>query len=158
MTDVATIRSHYTLHTQLILQTLHRTVLYCTVLYYCTGAALVPPVQHQGGGLHLPHPQGGQHHLAGLHGRSRWDIMNKNIFMCLKIFAENINMSRRGDVQGHRLPRPPQGAGLQTAWNSEENLSIVIVRHPYSRLGWLISVVCILKIIRHFSFSQCVLQ
>ena len=70
-------------------------------------------------------------------------IMNKNICMCLKIFAENINMSRRGDVQGHRLPRPPQGAGLQTAWNSEENLSIVIVRHPYSRLGWLISVVCI---------------
>ena len=85
-------------------------------------------------------------------------IMNKNICMCLKIFAENISMSRRGDVQGHRLPRPPQGAGLQTAWNSEENLSIVIVRHPYSRLGWLISVVCILKIIRHFSFSQCVLQ
>ena len=85
-------------------------------------------------------------------------IMNKNICMCLKIFVENITMSRRGDVQGHRLPRPPQGAGLQTAWNSEENLSIVIVRHPYSRLGWLISVVCILKTIRHFSFSQCVLQ
>ena len=72
-------------------------------------------------------------------------IMNKNICMRLKIFAENINMSRRGDVQGHRLPRPPQGAGLQTAWNSEENLSIVIVRHPYSRLGGDKCVVYILS-------------
>ena len=44
-------------------------------------------------------------------------------------------MSRRRDVWGHRLPRPPQGAELRTAWNSEDNLSIVIVRHPYSRLG-----------------------
>ena len=70
-------------------------------------------------------------------------IMKKNICMCTKIFVENINMSRRGDVQGHRLPRPPQGAGLQTAWNSEENLSIVIVRHPYSRLGWKVGDKCV---------------
>ena len=81
-------------------------------------------------------------------------IMKKNICMCLKIFVENINMSRRGDVQGHRLPRPPQGAGLQTAWNSEENLSIVIVRHPYSRLGGKVGDKCVVLVIRHFCFQS----
>ena len=56
------------------------------------------------------------------------------------ILIENINMSSRlgvkNQLQSLQISRPPTSSkSIAKTWNSEDNLSIVIVRHPYSRLG-----------------------
>ena len=106
-------------------------------MLYCTGAALVPPVQHQGGGLHLPHPQGGQHHLAGLHGRSRWDKEEKYLYVYKNICREHQHEQTGGcagpqvaqtatgggaadclELGGEPLHRHRQASLLQTRWGT----------------------------------------
>ena len=45
--------------------------------------------------------------------------------------VDRLGMKDRLWKLGHRAPNK----NLKAAWNSEENLSMVITRHPFSRLG-----------------------